>query len=140
MLYRWRQNESMNIDLYQMKCMLKNDGLACSRILNNISRFKLNEDITVNTGDVLEALTGMQSELGEISGPINKWLFQEQRLDMENVAEELGDLMWYTMELCHAFGWNMSDILKRNLEKIDKRYPDGFSPEKSRKRQRNDKL
>lgn len=140
MLYRWRQNECMNIDLYQMKCMLKNDGLACRRILNNISRLKLNEGDNVNTGDVLEALTGMQSELGEISGPINKWLFQEQRLDTEHVAEELGDLMWYAMELCHAFGWNMSDILKKNLEKIDKRYPDGFSPERSRERKQHDKL
>jgi hypothetical protein len=27
---------------------------------------------------------------------------------------------------CDAFGWDMSEIMEINIEKLKKRYPDGF--------------
>lgn len=63
---------------------------------------------------------------------------QGHPLDREHLAKELGDVAWYLAEAATALDLDLEDILRANLEKLERRYPDGFSTEKSVGRDKND--
>ena len=76
-------------------------------------------------------LIGMQGELGEIAEPIKKYLYSGHALDTSHVKQEIGDFLWYLANLCNIVGIDMQHAMQRNIEKLEKRYPDGFSSERS---------
>ncbi|MBU0648330.1 nucleoside triphosphate pyrophosphohydrolase family protein [Patescibacteria group bacterium] len=43
------------------------------------------------------------------------------------IKENLGDTMWYIAMICNFFGWNMEDVCQENIDKLKKRYPQGFN-------------
>ena len=47
-------------------------------------------------------------------------------------------MAWYLAEAATALNLDLEDILRANLEKLERRYPDGFSTEKSVGRDKND--
>lgn len=47
---------------------------------------------------------------------------------------EAGDLMWYLENLLDYIGISMDEVYKKNIEKLSKRYPNGFSEKDSRER------
>ena len=47
------------------------------------------------------------------------------------MAKELGDICWYLAETATALGLSLEDIMAANIEKLRKRYPDGFDAERS---------
>ena len=77
------------------------------------------------------ALIGMQGELGEIADPIKKYLWHGHNLDHASIQGEVGDIFWYLATLCNALDISLEDALRENIEKLYKRYPDGFSSERS---------
>lgn len=89
----------------------------------------INPDLT-NQETRHHALFEIASEVGEIHAIFQKEL-QGHPVDLENLHEEIGDLLWGIAELCTAFGLSMSDIAYCNLEKLKKRYPNGFEAERS---------
>lgn len=80
---------------------------------------------------LMEGLVGLSSEAGEALDILKKFLFQGHELDKEHLAEELGDVAWYLAVSADAIGRNLEDILKQNIEKRQKRYPDGFDSSRS---------
>jgi NTP pyrophosphatase (non-canonical NTP hydrolase) len=80
------------------------------------------------------ALHGLASEVGEIHGLFQK-LYQGHELDDEEVVKELGDLLWFAAEFADSFGLSLGVVAHRNILKLKKRYPDGFSAERSVHRQ-----
>ena len=48
------------------------------------------------------AAFGLSSEIGEFNDALKKWLYYGQELDETNLAEELGDLLWYVALACNA--------------------------------------
>lgn len=48
-----------------------------------------------------------------------------------DLKDELGDGLWYLAVLAALHGWSLSEIAEGNIEKLYKRYPDGFSQERS---------
>ena len=81
------------------------------------------------------AMFGLASEVGEIHGVVQKH-YQGHPINDRKVKEELGDLLWFAAELCTAYDWKIEDVMKDNIEKLKKRYPDGFSEERSVHRDR----
>jgi NTP pyrophosphatase (non-canonical NTP hydrolase) len=82
--------------------------------------------------DVLKlALIGVSGELGEIAEPVKKHLWGGHELDRNHLQEEIGDLCWYLATLCNGLGVSLSDAMQENIEKLLRRYPDGFSVERS---------
>lgn len=79
------------------------------------------------------ALLGMCSECGEIHGLYQK-TYQGHELRLDSVIDELGDLMWFVMELCYAEHIDPQEVLEFNMHKLNQRYPEGFSAERSRNR------
>lgn len=43
------------------------------------------------------------------------------------IKENIGDTLWYVAMICNFFNWDLSEILERNLDKLKKRYPQGFN-------------
>lgn len=90
---------------------------------------------TQNTKELLEerrehSLFGMASEVGEIHAFFQK-KHQGHYLDTNKLKSEVGDLLWFIAELCDSYAWNMSDVAMMNIEKLKKRYPEGFDAERS---------
>ena len=51
--------------------------------------------------------------------------------DALRLAGELGDIAWYLAEAATALGLPLEDILRANIEKLKRRYPQGFSASRS---------
>lgn len=90
---------------------------------------------TINkSNNILEqrqhALFGMASEVGEIHGIFQKH-YQGHSINYTELKQEIGDLLWFIAEFCTASGWDMEYIMQMNLDKIERRYPDGFEEKRS---------
>lgn len=94
----------------------------------------------LNQKDVLiNSAMGLCGESGEAIDLVKKWLMQGHELDKEHLIKELGDVAWYLAEAATALGMPLEDILRANLEKLERRYPDGFSTERSVGREADDR-
>ena len=80
---------------------------------------------------ILNGVLGLGGESGECLDIVKKHLFQGHELDTEHIAEELGDVAWYLAVSAHAIGYDLESILQRNVDKLKKRYPDGFDKNRS---------
>ena len=79
--------------------------------------------------DDLHMILGLQTESAEISDVYKKNIAYGKDLDLVNVKEEIGDLMFYIVNLCTLKGWDLEDILQTNIDKLKARFPDKFSNE-----------
>jgi NTP pyrophosphatase (non-canonical NTP hydrolase) len=81
------------------------------------------------TINALHAAIGIASEAGEILDEIKKHLIYGAELNHEALWKEMGDLEWYSQLLRNAMFVDRQFILRRNMEKLNKRHPNGFSTE-----------
>lgn len=79
--------------------------------------------------DAIHMVLGMTTEVGEIADVYKKNLAYGKPMDLTNVKEEIGDLMWYISELCNYHGWELEDILQTNIDKLRSRFPNKFNSE-----------
>lgn len=80
---------------------------------------------------LINGVMGLCGESGEAIDIVKKWLAQGHELDREKLAKELGDIAWYLAETAYALEIPLEDILQANIEKLARRYPEGFSSERS---------
>ena len=78
-----------------------------------------------------EGIVGMSGETGECVDILKKHLFQGHDLDKNELALELGDVAWYLAVSAWSIGYGLDDIFRMNIEKLKKRYPDGFETNRS---------
>lgn len=87
---------------------------------------------------LINSVMGLCGESGEAIDIVKKWMAHGHELDKDHLAKELGDIAWYLAEAATALDMDLEDILQANIEKLRKRYPEGFSSEKSQVRLRGD--
>jgi len=80
------------------------------------------------------AALGLAGEAGEFADAVKKARYQGHDLDAAALSNELGDCLWYAALACEALGLHLGDVLQGNVAKLERRYPDGFSTERSRNR------
>ena len=80
---------------------------------------------------LINGVMGLCGESGEAIDIVKKWLAQGHELDREKLAKELGDIAWYLAETAYALGYDLEDVLAANIEKLKKRYPEGFEAGRS---------
>ena len=80
---------------------------------------------------LINAVMGLNGESGEVIDLVKKHLYQGHDLDLDKLKEELGDVAWYIAETCEALDLKMSDVLSENIDKLKKRFPEGFDVDKS---------
>ena len=79
------------------------------------------------TEDRLHAAIGIAGEAGELVDAVKKnWVYNKP-LDSDNVIEECGDILFYVQAMLNTFGLTLQDAIMVNVEKLRKRYPDGYT-------------
>ena len=71
-------------------------------------------------------LLGLAGEVGTLLSEYKKYLRDgsaHERFD-EQVAEELGDLLWYIANVASKFGLDLEEVARANLSKTRGRWPD----------------
>lgn len=81
---------------------------------------------------------GLAGETGEVVDLLKKIVFHGHKMDLEKLKDELGDVLWYVANLATTLDLNLEDIAEFNIEKLQKRYPRGFSEEKSINRKKEE--
>ena len=87
---------------------------------------------------LINSVMGLCGEAGEAIDVVKKWLAQGHELDKEHLAKELGDIAWYLAEAATALDMQLEDIFRANIDKLKKRYPQGFETKRSLIRQQDD--
>jgi NTP pyrophosphatase (non-canonical NTP hydrolase) len=80
------------------------------------------------------AALGLAGEAGEFANLIKKLTAHGHAIEPAELADELGDVLWYLSEAASACGLSLDEIARGNVEKLRSRYPEGFSEEASRNR------
>ena len=80
---------------------------------------------------LINGVMGLCGESGEAIDIVKKWLAQGHELDREKLAKELGDIAWYLAETAWALDVPLEEILQANIDKLKKRYPQGFDSNRS---------
>ncbi len=81
---------------------------------------------------LLTAAVGMSAEGGEFLEIVKKMIFQGKPYNEENVRHlkiELGDILWYVAQACMALDISLDEITDMNIDKLSKRFPDGYFSE-----------
>lgn len=81
------------------------------------------------------AALGIAGEAGEVADLVKKVTFHSHDYDEAKFCEELGDVLWYIALMCTALQIPLQDVIDANIEKLRKRYPDGFDVERSKNRE-----
>ena len=90
----------------------------------------LNKELS--TKEVLiNGVMGLCGESGEAIDLVKKHLHQGHELDKDKLIKELGDVAWYIAEIAYALDVDLETVLTLNIEKLKKRYPEGFEINKS---------
>jgi len=103
----------MTINEYQV--------LAMTTLNPRLSR----KDVLIN------GVMGLCGESGEAIDIVKKHLAQGHPLDREKLVGELGDVAWYLAETAYALDISLEEVLQRNIDKLRRRYPEGFASERS---------
>lgn len=96
----------------------------------NLAMRTLNPELSRR--DVLiNSVMGLCGESGEAIDIVKKWFAHGHELDKVHLAKELGDIAWYLAEAATALDIPLEEIFQGNIEKLKKRYPEGFDREHS---------
>lgn len=75
----------------------------------------------------LHAAVGISGEAGEIMDALKKAWVYGKPLDEQNILEEAGDILFYLQALLLECGFSIPDAMYHNIEKLKKRYPEGWN-------------
>jgi len=80
---------------------------------------------------ITNGVLGLAGESGECCDIVKKYKFPGHPLNKEHLIDELGDVLWYIAETASGLGVSLEEIAEYNLNKLHKRYKDGFTKEES---------
>lgn len=87
---------------------------------------------------LINSVMGLCGESGEAIDIVKKWMMQGHELDKEHLVKELGDVAWYLAEAATALDVPLEVIFQGNLDKLRRRFPNGFDTEASLNRKQGD--
>lgn len=77
---------------------------------------------------------GLAGEAGEVADTIKKAVFHQHGMNRDELIKELGDVLWYVAALCSKLDTPLSEVMERNIVKLEARYPQGYSADASKAR------
>lgn len=100
--------------------------------INEYQELALRTASSTNKKDlIVNGVMGLNGEAGECIDIVKKHMFQGHSLDEDKLKDELSDVFWYLAIAAKGLGLKLDDIAKHNVEKLIKRYPEGFDADKS---------
>lgn len=119
----------MNLDEYQRAALRTAATLGVNAV--ELIDSGTPEDRMMGEHTLSVLALGLAGEAGEVADTIKKVVGHAHPLQVEALVKELGDQLWYISVMASALGVDLSVVAKQNIEKLRKRYPDGFSTERS---------
>ena len=89
------------------------------------------EDKSKKMIDLLHSSLGLVTEAGEFQDMLKKHIFYGRELDLVNLKEEIGDILWYCAIALEALDADFESVMQTNIDKLKARYPDKFSSERA---------
>lgn len=117
---------------YVALAMRTNDGKCNERLSKKLGVSQ------IDVAGVLNGCLGLSGEAGETLDMIKKWIFHEKELDVDHLEKEVGDLLWYVAMISYSFGFDLDEIMQKNVDKLIARYPEGFDTERANNRSEGD--
>jgi NTP pyrophosphatase (non-canonical NTP hydrolase) len=75
--------------------------------------------------EFMHLVLGLVGEAGEIAEKVKKLVRDNNsdlaQLDRDDMAAELGDVLWYTAVLANFLGLSLDDVAQRNIDKLTDR-------------------
>lgn len=93
--------------------------------MTTLNRSLSKKDVLIN------GVMGLCGESGEAIDIVKKHLAHGHPLDREKLIKELGDIAWYLAETATALDVTLEEVLEGNIEKLRRRYPQGFDTQRS---------
>lgn len=81
---------------------------------------------TANCRDLSYLAMKVTEEAGEVAGVIAKHIGQGHDFNLAKLQEELGDVLWAVAVLADRAGLLLDVVAKANVDKLLKRWPNGF--------------
>lgn len=105
----------------------------------NFAEYQKAAQRTSNTGTgkdkIINGAMGLSGEAGEVIDLVKKHMFQGHEMDIEKLIDEAGDCLWYIAEIAAGLGVTLEEIARHNIDKLWKRYPEGFDSVRSTNRE-----
>ena len=80
------------------------------------------EDLTPDDAHKLHMAIGASGEAGELLDAIKKACIYRKPLDIANVREECGDILFYVTGLLDSINANLDEVIRENMAKLSTRY------------------
>lgn len=72
--------------------------------------------------ELMQQVLGLGDESGEVLAIFKKWIRDDgadfEKLNIENIKKELGDILWYIAVVADDLKIDMNDIAEFNLKKL----------------------
>ena len=78
--------------------------------------------------DIVNGALGLAGEAGEVAELVKKHKYHGQDIDLDALAKEMGDVLWYLAEICNQSGLSLDAIASGNIAKLRERHPGAFDP------------
>lgn len=75
---------------------------------------------------LFHGICGIFTETGECCEEMTRFIDDGGVLNVENLKEEMGDLLWYINLVLATLGTNIVDVAEKNIAKLKARYPGHF--------------
>ena len=83
---------------------------------------------------LLHGVLGISGESGELLDSVKKTIIYGKELDLTNIKEEVGDILWYISLILSAIDSSFDEVMQLNQDKLNKRYPNGYTNSNAIKR------
>lgn len=104
-------------------------------VLKNIPYFK---DISFRE-NLTNACLGVAGEAGEVVDLVKKVFFHDRPFNRAELINEMGDVYWYLEYLCAVLEVDREEVMRKNIEKLNRRHPNGWSAQsQNEKRDENE--
>ena len=92
---------------------------------------RTNKSEATQEQNLINGCLGLAGEAGEVCDIVKKYMFQGHNLETQKIVDELSDVLWYVALTAQGIGCDLDSIMEHNINKLKKRYPNGFEAERS---------
>lgn len=117
----------MNPNDYQHRALVTEMTPDFVRLFDRQTGAPMSDEHNKMIARLIHAVLGLTSEVGELADALKKHLIYGKALDLVNVIEETGDVLWYEALALAAVKGQLSDAMAKNIAKLQKRFGDKFT-------------
>lgn len=77
--------------------------------------------LTEGKDRLVENTLGLVGEAGEVAEKVKKLIRDASKFSNEDIAKELGDVLFYTVALGNIYGYTLQEIIDLNTKKLNSR-------------------